>query len=130
LEIIKIKETFPALNAQKVDQIHKIVNSTLKSKPRIQMTTKGPSRKQIIILMSNDNILKFMKESLFHIVNINQALKNAKLEILVDFICLDMASITVVTNKITIQSDLYIIENYIKKVDNTDIINVDTPGLP
>jgi len=130
LEIIKIKETFPALNAQKVDQIHKIVNSTLKSKPRIQMTTKGPSRKQIIILMSNDNILKFMKESLFHIANINQALKNAKLEILVDFICSDMASITVVTNKIAIQSDLYIIENYIKKVDNTDIINVDTPGLP
>lgn len=130
MEIIKIKETFPALNAQKVDQIHKIVNSTLKSKPRIQMTTKGPSRKQIIILMSNDNILKFMKESLFHIANINQALKNAKLEILVDFICSDMASITVVTNKIAIQSDLYIIENYIKKVDNTDIINVDTPGLP
>lgn len=130
MEIIKIKETFSALNAQKVDQIHKIVNSTLKSKPRIQMTTKGPSRKQIIILMSNDNILKFMKESLFHIANINQALKNAKLEILVDFICSDMASITVVTNKIAIQSDLYIIENYIKKVDNTDIINVDTPGLP
>ena len=130
MEIIKIKETFPALNAQKVDQIHKIVNSTLKSKPRIQMTTKGPSRKQIIILMSNDNILKFMKGSLFHIANINQALKNAKLEILVDFICSDMASITVVTNKIAIQSDLYIIENYIKKVDNTDIINVDTPGLP
>ena len=70
-EVIKIKETFPTLNAQKVDQIYKIVNSTLKSKPRIQMTTKGSSRKQIIILMSNDNILKFMKESLFHIANIN-----------------------------------------------------------
>jgi len=70
-EVIKIKETFPTLNAQKVDQIYKIVNGTLKSKPRIQMTTKGSSRKQIIILMSNDNILKFMKESLFHIANIN-----------------------------------------------------------
>ncbi|KAL9715383.1 hypothetical protein Ac2012v2_8349 [Leucoagaricus gongylophorus] len=70
-EVIKIKETFPTLNAQKVDQIHKIVNGTPKSKPRIQMTTKGPFRKQIIILMSNDNILKFMKESLFHIANIN-----------------------------------------------------------
>ena len=79
--------------------------------------------------MSNDNILKFMKESSFHITNINQALKNAKSEILVDFICLNMASITVVTNKIAIQSDLYIIENYIKKVDNIDIINVDTPCL-
>jgi len=71
LEVIKIKETFPTLNTQKVDQIHKIVNNTPKSKLRIQMTTKGPSRKQIIILMSNDNILKFMKESSFHVANIN-----------------------------------------------------------
>ena len=116
MEVIKIKEIFPALNAQKVDQIHKIVNDTLKSKLRIQMTTKGSSRKQIIILISNDNILKFMKESLFHITNINQALKNTKLEILVDFICSDIASITVITNKVAIQSDLYIIENYIKKL--------------
>ena len=112
-----------------MDQIHKIVNSTPKSKLRIQITTKDSSRKQIIIPMSNDNILKFMKESSFHITNINQALKTAKSEILVDFICLNMASITVVTNKIAIQSDLYIIENYIKKVDNIDIINVDTPRL-
>ena len=85
-----------------MDQIHKIVNSTLKSKLRIQITTKGPSRKWIIIPMSNDNILKFIKESLFHIANINRVLKNAKSEILVDFIHWDMASITVVTNKVMI----------------------------
>ena len=122
MEVIKIKEIFPALNAQKVDQIHKIVNDTLKSKLRIQMTTKGSSRKQIIILMSNDNIFKFMKESSFHITNINQALKNTKLEILVDFICSDIASITVITNKVAIQSDLYIIENYIKKLMTSTFI--------
>ena len=94
------------------------------------MTTKGPSRKQIIILISNDNILKFMKESLFHVANTNWALKNAKSEILIDFIHSDMASIIVITNKVMIQSDLYIIENYIKKVNNIDIINVNTPCLP
>ena len=71
--------------------------------------------------MSNDNILKFMKEISFHVTNINWAFKNAKSEILVDFIHSDMASITVVTNKVVIQSNLYIIENYIKKVDNIDI---------
>ena len=32
LEVIRIKDTFTALDAQKVDQIHKIVNSSLKSK--------------------------------------------------------------------------------------------------
>ena len=34
-EVIKIKDTFPALDAQKVDQIHKIVNGSLKPKPQI-----------------------------------------------------------------------------------------------
>jgi len=70
-EVIKIKNTFPTLNAQKVNQIHKIVNSSPKLKPQIQMTTKGSSRKQIIIPMSNDNIIKFIKNSSLHIANIN-----------------------------------------------------------
>jgi len=60
-EVIKIKNTFSTLDAQKVDQIHKIVNGSPKPKLQIQMTTKGPSRKQIIIPMSNDNIIKFIK---------------------------------------------------------------------
>ncbi len=50
------------------------------------MTTKGLLRKQVIILMNGNNIAKFMKESLSHIVNINRALKNAKTEILINFI--------------------------------------------
>ena len=45
LEVIKIKNTFPTLDTQKVDQIHKIVNSSPKPKLWIQMTTKDPSRK-------------------------------------------------------------------------------------
>ena len=32
LEVIKIKNTFPTLDTQKVDQIHKIVNSSPKPK--------------------------------------------------------------------------------------------------
>ena len=94
------------------------------------MTTKGPSRKQIIILMSNNNIHKFMRNSSLYVSNINQALKNAKSEVLVDFIHLDTANVIVITNKVVVQSNLYIIENYIKKVDNIDTINVDTPHLP
>ena len=89
------------------------------------MTTKGPSRKQIIILMSNNNIHKFMRNSSLYVSNINQALKNAKSEVLVDFIHLDIANVTVITNKVVVQSDLYIIENYIKKADNINTINID-----
>ena len=55
-EVLKIKEMFPSLNAKKIDQINNIVNGQNKTKPRIKMTTKGPSRKQIIIPMSGDNV--------------------------------------------------------------------------
>ena len=128
-EIIKIKNTFPALSTRKIDQIHKIVNSSLNAKPHIQMTTKGPSRKQIIILMSSDNIAKFMKNSSLYITNINWLLRNLKSKILVNFICSDLIEVTVVTNKVTVHSDLYIIENYVKNVDNINSLNVEVSQL-
>ena len=94
------------------------------------MTIKGPLRKQVIIPMSNDNINKFMKDSSLYITNINQSLRNTKSEVLVDFIRSDISSVTIVTNKVAVQSDLYIIENYIKKVEDIDTVNVNISQLP
>jgi len=74
------------------------------------MTTKGLSRKHFIIPMSNDNNAKFMKNSSVYVTNINKTLRNMKFEVLADFICSDPLGITVVTNKICMQSDLQIIE--------------------
>jgi len=71
-----------------------------------------------------------MKNSLLHVASINRSLRNAKLEVLVDFIRSDASSVTVITNKVAVQSDLYIIENYIKKIDGIDTINIDTPCFP
>ena len=85
-EILKIKETFPSLNAQKIDQVNNIVNEQTKAKPRIKMTTKGPSRKHIIIPMSSDNVSSFMKNSPLHMANINRSLRNTKTDVLVDYI--------------------------------------------
>ena len=48
-DVIKIKETFSFISTKKIDQINNIVKESSKSKPHIQMTTKGPSRKQVII---------------------------------------------------------------------------------
>jgi len=129
-KVIKIKNTFPALNAQKIDQIYKIINSSLKSKLHIQITTKDPSRKQVIIPMSIDNINRFMKSSSLHVANINQSLRNAKSEVLVDFIWSDTSSVIMIMNKVMVQLDLYIIKNYIKKVEDINTINVDTSHLP
>ena len=85
-DILKIKEAFLALNAMKIDQVNNIVKGNPKIKLKIQMTTKGLSRKQIIISMSKDNIDAFMKNSSLHMANINRQLHNTKLEVLIDYI--------------------------------------------
>ena len=85
-EILKIKEAFLALNTKKIDQVNNIIKDNPKLKLHIQMTTKGPSRKQVIIPMSGDNNSIFIKNLSLHIANINRNLKNAKSEVLVDYI--------------------------------------------
>ena len=44
-EVIKIKETFPSIGTKEIDQINSIVKGPFKTKPCIQIMTKGPSRK-------------------------------------------------------------------------------------
>ena len=85
-DVLKIKETFSALNAKKIDQVNDIVYRQSKLKPCIKMTTKGPSRKHIIIPMSSDNAASFMKNSLLNVANINRELRNAKTKVLVGYI--------------------------------------------
>ena len=99
-DVLKIKEAFPSLNAKKVDQVHNIVNRQSKPRLWIKMTTKGPSRKHIIIPMSAENALTFMKNSSMNVANINRLLQNAKTDILVDYIRLDSNRIIIVTNKV------------------------------
>ena len=86
LEVLKIKKAFPALNAKKINQINNIVKGNPKPKPQIQMTTKDPSRKQIIVPMSKENNSNFMKNLALYMVNINRQLRNAKSEVLVNYI--------------------------------------------
>ena len=52
-DILKIKENYPNLPTKKIKNIHKIINDFNKSKLRINMTTKGLLRKQIIVLLSS-----------------------------------------------------------------------------
>jgi len=129
-EVIKIKEAFPSIGAKKIDQINNIIKSTPKTKPHIQITMKGPSRKHVIISMGSDNNASFMKNSSTHVTNINRALRNVKSEVLVDFIYSDSLGIMVVTNKVSLQSDLQIIEQYVKNSDDIDALQVEVPHLP
>ena len=99
-DVLKIKKAFPSLNAKKVDQVNNIINGQSKPRPCIKMTTKGLSRKHIIIPMSAENASIFMKNSLMNVANINRQLRNAKTDILVDYIRLDSNGIIIVTNKV------------------------------
>ena len=119
-KVIKIKETFYSVGMKEIDQINSIIKGSSKTKPCIQMTTKGPSRKQVIIPIVKDNINKFMKNSSIHMTNLNRNLRNAKSKVLVDFIRSDPLEITVVTNKVLLNSDLLIIEKYVKILENID----------
>jgi len=129
-KVLKIKEFFPALNTNQIDWVNNITKGNPKPKPHIQMTTKEPSRKQIIVPISNNNNNSFIKNSLTHITNINRLLRNAKLEVVVDFIRSDPIGLVIVTNKVTIQSDLQIIDQYIKKSENINELQVEEPHLP
>ena len=129
-EVLKIKEAFPSLNAQKIDQVNNIVNGQNKAKPHIKMTTKGPSRKHVIIPMSSDNVSSFMKNSSTHVANINRSFQNAKTDVLVDYIRSDNIGISVIVNKIAQQSDMSIINNYVKNSNDVNSLQVEDACLP
>ena len=129
-DVLKIKEAFPSLNAKKVDQVNNIVNRQSKPKPRIKMTTKGSSRKHIIIPMSADDASSFMKNSSTNVANINRQLRNAKTDILVDYIRSDSNGIIIVTNKVAQQSDLTIIDQYVKNSNDINALQVEELRLP
>ena len=62
--IIKIKDTFSKLLAKKIIEIHDIVNSKeKKNKLKLNMTTKNPSRKQVIILISSNNFKAIISQA-------------------------------------------------------------------
>lgn len=116
-EVLKIKEKFPNLLAKEIEDIHKMINELRKEKPYINITTKGSSRRQVIIPIGNNNILKFISFSSKHIANINKALKNIKSDVLADFVYNNQCRLVITTNKVASLSDLGVIKRYIKSVD-------------
>ena len=105
-EILKLKDNFPNLPIKKIEDIQRIINNQDKVKPHLNMTTKGLSRKQVIIPMSKVNVNNILALANEHVTNINRALKNVKLNVMVDFICPDNLGITIISNLVVSQLDL------------------------
>ena len=131
INMLKIKEAFPNLPNKKIDTIQKVVNgSNDKPKPRLNMTTKGSSCKQVIVLINNELGKRFIKDSVFHITNINQALKSIKSSVCADFIYADNKGVIISTNNVVSNSDLQEIKKYIKNSLQTNDDNIISPQLP
>ena len=71
-----------------------------------------------------------MTKSNQYITNINRLLKDVKYDVLANFIYTDNKRIIITTNKVVANSDLKIIENYIKDVDKVNISKVMSLRLP
>ena len=80
--------------------------------------------------MSSDNVTSFMKSSSFHVANINRLLYNAKSDVLVNYMYSDNTGIMVITNKVTQQSDMSIIDQYVKNSNNINSLQVEELRLP
>ena len=93
------------------------------------MTTKGPSCKQVIVLMKDDNTSNFVKDSSIHVFNINYILKNIKSSTMADYIHTDGKDIIITTNNIASPSDLQAIEKYVKSASCVDSDQVQSPRL-
>jgi len=80
-DIICIKNIFSKIPTKKVIEINNIVNNNKMNlkKPKINITTKSLSRKQIIILINTYNSEIIGNFANNHIANINGYLKKAKL---------------------------------------------------
>ena len=80
--------------------------------------------------MSGNNTNSFIKSLSLHMANINRLLYNAKSDVLANYIYSDPTGITIVTNKISQQSDMSIINNYVKNSNNINSLQVDELCLP
>ena len=82
-----MKEVFPALSADEVGKILNIKNRGIDmKKPKINMTTRGLSRREVIISMTKVNTELIINPAHIHISNVNKCLKNSKSDIIADFI--------------------------------------------
>jgi len=120
-DILKVKEAFPKLAPSKIIGIHNIAQGiSHKACPKLNMTTKEPFRKQVIIPMSQDNSNIVISCADKHIFNINRLLKSTKSNITADFIWSDGIGIIITTDQVASASDMNIMENYIKKSTNVN----------
>ena len=86
-DILWVKKVFPTLLANEVGKMLKVKNSGVgNKKPKINIMTRGPSRREVIIPITKVNAELIVNSAHIHISNVNKCLKNSKSDIIADFI--------------------------------------------
>jgi len=117
--IVRVKKVFPALSVDEVGKVLKIKNNREDNKkPRINMMTRGPSRKEVIILMAKHIAELIVNSAHIYITNVNKCLKNSKSDIITDFIRSTNNEIIITINKPANDLNLSTIEKYLKNIQN------------
>ena len=130
-DVIRVKKVFPSLSADKVGKMLKVKNSNGDTKkPKVNMTTRGQSRREVIILMTKSNTELIVNSAHTHISNINKCLKNSKSNIFADFIRVNINEIIITMNSPASDLDLSTIKKYLKNVQNINPDSIESPRLP
>jgi len=94
------------------------------------MTTKEPSRKQVIIPINVANTRNLMKDLSSYMSNINRVLKNIKSEVMANFIHSENRRVVITTNKVAGTLNLQIIKRYVKNINNIEANQMKVSRLP
>ena len=108
--LLKLRKAFPALPARKIIKINNISAGKGNPKPKIQSTTKGLSRKNILIPLSATNIVNVINKANAHVGQLNTLFKAHKSKINADCIRKTGNGITITTSSVAAPSDLTIIK--------------------
>lgn len=79
--------------------------------------------------MNTTSANNFIKDFSTHVTNTNRVLKNIKLEVMAEFICMEKSGLVITTNKVASALDLQAIEKYMKNSYNVDMDNMESPRL-
>jgi len=126
-----VKEAFPALSADEVGKMLKVKNSNRGSKkPKINMTTREQSRREVIIPMTRANAELIVNSAHIHTTNVNKCSKNSNSNIVADFIRFNTNGIIITMNKPASDLNLSTIEKYLKNMQNVIPESIESPCLP
>ena len=129
-DVIWVKKAFSALSADEVRKMLNIKNKGMgMKKPKINIMTKGLSRKEIIISMTKVDIELIINSAHIYISNINKCLKNSKSDIIVNFIQININRIIIIINRPASNLNLSTIEKYLKNIQNVNPDFIESPCL-